>query len=282
MDQNVAKIIVSVLGGVVALIIEYWRIFRKPLLDIRTKEKPEITNADSKTAQEISNQETKPVGSTNRTRDLIQGILIGLIAAIAIWAIWSLIDRALHPAELSLWSFDQNTQSWQPEKHDVKPEDVATRVSWHSSPNALQGEFDFSQVKLGTLSGGKEPRATYYIDPVKVGDWSAFRTLNFDVENTSGHDLKVTFSISIDGCWYEFGEYQPLPVDQKSSLQFDLTEAQYKTCRVPDKKDNPPVAFRGVWRFDIIFGTPESPWDQVKGSILISNIKLTDRIPDAK
>ena len=212
-------------------------------------------------------------------------IMLAWIAAVAVIAaaitlgVVALFGRWQNQSNTKLlWNFDQGMQSWQPENQsDAKPEAAALKVSLHPD-GWLQGDFDFGIVNLAR-SNAKQPRATYFV-PVGHENWSAFRTLMFDVKNPSTHDLKVIFSISDSSCWYEFGRDKILPQGQTLTLRFDLEEPGYKTCKLPENYENAAPPFKDVWRFDIIFLTPENPWRLVNGSVLIDNVKLTDRIPD--
>jgi hypothetical protein len=238
-----------------------------PVEDVKKPAADERVGAAYPKPSELSKK-----SSGNQGFVLYASVAVVLLAVVGILAYWFFSSRTM-----SLSTFDQNTQNWQPEKQtDAKPEYAATVVSWDEATNSLRAEFDFGQVNPNALSGDVEPRATFFVKGA-ISDWSAFRTLMFDVNNPTSHDFRVVYSISNSDCWYEFGGYQPVPQRQVTSLRFDLLEPRYKTCRNPESYTNPAPPLDEVWRFDIIVGTDESPWDSIRGALLIDDIKLTDR-----
>lgn len=268
-EDNMTRIIVAAITvlvpAAITLIVERWKLSAPA----------EPKAPDGAFPPTVTIEQSAASVPVSRKSALGRVLIITLVIALLILILWP------PPGSLSLWTFDQNSQNWQPEKFsDLKPASAATGVDW--TEESLQGDFDFSNVKPENLSGDMEPRATFFIDPVQVRDWSEFQTLTFEVDNRSTHDLEAFFTISNitngSNCWYEFGESQPVPRGQKSSLRFDLTKQSYKTCFFSEDDNQPPATFSQVWRFDIIFGTPEDPWDEVRGFVLIDNIKLTDRV----
>jgi hypothetical protein len=174
-----------------------------------------------------------------------------------------------------LWTFDQSTEGWVYNTRNMK--DASSDISWDAGTRSLRAEFDFGQIDLGTLSAGEEPRATFFIDNLD-DDWSGYKTLILNVANPNPLPLEVTFSVYIDGCFYEFGGYRNLPPNQTKSttVTFNFTEPRYKTCESPYSFSNPLGPTDHIQRFDLIVGINVAPkiLKQARGAILIDNIRL--------
>jgi len=183
------------------------------------------------------------------------GLTVGLLG-------WSLIDPLY---QKPLFMFDQSTQSWEPL---LNPTDAAIKTSWDLSAKALRAEYNFAQ----TDPNNPRARATFYYDNFN-DTWLGYRTFNLDITNPNPQQLEVTFSVDIDGCFYEFGNYRNLSPGESTLVNFNFTEPKFKTCKSPTVFDQTLDPAKNINRIYLIIGTNESPAD-FDGNILIDNVRL--------
>ena len=198
-------------------------------------------------------------------------LIIGVVFGILMWI-------ALTPIFITpFWTFDNGTDNW---IYTYNTLDASTGVNWDDDKKVLIAEFDFSQVAGNAGSGNRDPRATYSIDnllPDWRHDWTGYETLKVDVRNTTGSPLEMTFSIFIDNCFYEFGGWNNLPSKAAyTTVVFNFTEPQYKTCISSDAFSNNPGSLDRVGRLDLVIGENVAPsqLSGVNGAIFIDNIRL--------
>lgn len=285
MSDNAVLILIAIISPVIAglfsVLVEIVKIRYAPPRSPDLKTEPD-------------KKDTTPKESSRLSRAFVFGVVIGIMIVVVVsiaiviflggsgpGAPTAKPSPAIHPtetlpAELILWSFDGGKDAWQCEPpNPQKPEIALSNVIWDQETLSLRTQVDFSNVKHDALTGGIKPRATCYIDNIN-NDWTPYKILRIDVKHLTKHDFEVTFSIKSNGCWNEYGGYQNLAASQTSTLSFNLIDPKYKTCKFSDDFKYLSTTFDNVQRFDIIIGVKEDPWDQVKGYILIDNIRLTN------
>jgi len=198
--------------------------------------------------------------------------IIGAAIGVAVW-LFFLYPKFITP----FWTFDNGPDNW---VYTYNTLDASNGVDWDDDKEVLIAQFDFSQVAGSVGAGNRDPRATYSIDnllPDWRHDWSGYEILKVDVRNTTSYPLEMTFSIFIDGCFYEFGGWNNLPSKSApTTVVFNFTEPQYKTCISPDTFSNPPGTLDRIQRLDIIIGENVAPGylSDVKGAVFIDNVRL--------
>ena len=185
-----------------------------------------------------------------------------------------------------LYRFDGALEGWQ-YLPSGDGQQVATGVDlferespWES--DALRCYFDFGLAEPSELVGDEEPRATFSVDNMYYDDWTRYQVLAVDARSLVGEPLEMNISVTIEHCWYELGVWRNL-TGRWETYRFDLRQSKYKTCEDSEEyTEPPPVPFEDVRRLNLIIGTnaPQVDWPEVRGSVLIDNVRLeTDSEP---
>jgi hypothetical protein len=194
-------------------------------------------------------------------------LIIALVVSFVAW-------RLIYPYyERNLFAFEQGTQSWEPLSG---AKDAAKDTGPGESVKALRASYNFAQLD----PDDPDPRATFYLDNFDE-TWAGYKTFQVDVHNPNPEHLELSFSVDIRidnrDCFHEFGGYRNLSPDERTTVSFDFTRREFKTCTAPAEFDQPLDATQQIERIYLIVGTNERPAN-FDGAVLIYDIRLQKNI----